>query len=208
MSEIEPVRQAFSPLWAPEERTGHPPPGSGAMFDRIAGRYDLLNRLMTFGLDRRWRRLTVAALDLEPGCRILDLATGTADMALEVLCQCSEAQVVGLDPSAHTQSASRSLLMTWFEGPVNEYHRLKLRSPHRDWPTADVQCHFGLNGALPAVERLRMTDGQKSRTNEFALSSSRGARKTCQSSASAWDMWGVKHAEKALRAPQMVTKTL
>ena len=74
-------------------------PGSGAMFDRIAGRYDLLNRLMSLGLDRGWRRRAVAALPQTPGARILDLATGTADVALEVLRQNPRASVVGLDPS-------------------------------------------------------------------------------------------------------------
>jgi demethylmenaquinone methyltransferase/2-methoxy-6-polyprenyl-1,4-benzoquinol methylase len=48
-----------------------------AMFDRTAGRYDLLNDLMTGGMDRRWRRQVVRALDAAPGERILDLAAGT-----------------------------------------------------------------------------------------------------------------------------------
>jgi len=70
------------------------------MFDRIAGRYDLVNRIMTFGLDRSWRRKTVASLELQPGHRVLDLATGTADMALEILRQQPQAHVIGVDPSA------------------------------------------------------------------------------------------------------------
>lgn len=74
-------------------------PGSGAMFDSIAGRYDLLNRILSFNLDRRWRARAVAAIGLEPGSRVLDLATGTADVALEVLRQEPQARVVGLDPS-------------------------------------------------------------------------------------------------------------
>lgn len=74
-------------------------PGSGAMFDRIAGRYDLLNRLMSMGLDRVWRRRLVAAISARPGARVLDLATGTGDVALEILRQQPAASVVGLDPS-------------------------------------------------------------------------------------------------------------
>ena len=50
------------------------------MFDRISGRYDLVNRVMTFGLDQRWRRRTVAALGLEPRSLVLDLACGTGDL--------------------------------------------------------------------------------------------------------------------------------
>jgi demethylmenaquinone methyltransferase/2-methoxy-6-polyprenyl-1,4-benzoquinol methylase len=51
-----------------------------AMFDAVAPRYDLVNRIMTFGLDRRWRRATVAALDLPPRSIVVDLACGTGDL--------------------------------------------------------------------------------------------------------------------------------
>lgn len=51
------------------------------MFDAIAPRYDLVNRVMTFGLDRRWRRAAVGALALPPGATVLDLACGTGDLA-------------------------------------------------------------------------------------------------------------------------------
>lgn len=74
--------------------------GSGAMFDRIAGRYDRLNRILSLGIDTFWRRRTVAALELPPQARVLDLATGTADLALSVLRRHPGAQVVGIDPSA------------------------------------------------------------------------------------------------------------
>ena len=50
------------------------------MFDTIAPRYDLVNRIMTFGLDRAWRRRAVAALDLGPGASVVDLACGTGDL--------------------------------------------------------------------------------------------------------------------------------
>src|SRR6202044_132416 len=52
-----------------------------AMFDTIAPRYDLLNRLMPFGLDQAWRRNTVAALALPAGALVLDLACGTGDLS-------------------------------------------------------------------------------------------------------------------------------
>ena len=50
------------------------------MFDAIAPRYDMVNRLMTFGLDRSWRRAAVAALTLGPGDRVVDVACGTGDL--------------------------------------------------------------------------------------------------------------------------------
>lgn len=57
-----------------------------AMFSDIAPTYDLLNRLLSFGVDRLWRKRAVASLlsDFEGEARFLDLATGTADVALEV----------------------------------------------------------------------------------------------------------------------------
>jgi len=76
-----------------------PNPGSGGMFDQIAGRYDLLNRLMSMGIDQSWRRKTVAALELPHDARVLDLATGTADLALMIARLHPDAQVVGSDPS-------------------------------------------------------------------------------------------------------------
>ncbi|WP_298630812.1 bifunctional demethylmenaquinone methyltransferase/2-methoxy-6-polyprenyl-1,4-benzoquinol methylase UbiE [uncultured Thermus sp.] len=67
------------------------------MFSEIAPRYDLLNRLLSFGADLRWRRRAVA-LALEKGPRrILDLATGTGDLALMLKRRAPLAEVVGAD---------------------------------------------------------------------------------------------------------------
>ena len=67
------------------------------MFDTIAPRYDLVNRIMTFGLDRRWRRQAVTALDLGPGSTVVDLACGTGDLCREL--QDAGHQPVGVDLS-------------------------------------------------------------------------------------------------------------
>ena len=73
--------------------------GSGAMFDAIAPRYDLLNRILSLGVDQGWRRRTVRSLGLEPGHRVLDVATGTADLAIRIAESHDGVEVVGLDPS-------------------------------------------------------------------------------------------------------------
>jgi len=76
------------------------PLGSGAMFDRIAARYDTVNRVLSFGLDQRWRRRVVRALgDLGERPRVLDVATGTGDLAIEIAKTWPGGTVVGLDPS-------------------------------------------------------------------------------------------------------------
>ncbi|WP_419841043.1 ubiquinone/menaquinone biosynthesis methyltransferase [Candidatus Poriferisodalis sp.] len=61
------------------------------MFDAISTRYDLLNRVLTFRLDVRWRRRAVAALGLQPGESVIDVACGTGDL-------CNELQAAGLRP--------------------------------------------------------------------------------------------------------------
>ncbi|MDE0654074.1 MAG: ubiquinone/menaquinone biosynthesis methyltransferase [bacterium] len=68
------------------------------MFDRAARRYDLLNRLLTFGLDRRWRRRTVRLLDRPPAALVVDLACGTGDFCGEL--ERAGHSAVGLDFSA------------------------------------------------------------------------------------------------------------
>ena len=67
------------------------------MFSRIAGRYDLMNRLMTAGQDRRWRRRVIERADLQPGSRLLDLGAGTGDLTRLALQQQPAVQVVAAD---------------------------------------------------------------------------------------------------------------
>jgi demethylmenaquinone methyltransferase/2-methoxy-6-polyprenyl-1,4-benzoquinol methylase len=70
------------------------------MFDAIAPRYDLLNHLLSAGLDRRWRERAVDALELTPGMRLLDLCTGTADVAIAAARRPTRPSIVGIDFAA------------------------------------------------------------------------------------------------------------
>jgi len=76
-----------------------------AMFDRIAPRYDLLNRVLTLGLDSGWRRRAVAELALPAGSVVLDLACGTGDLCREV--ERAGLRAVGLDVAAHMLALGR-----------------------------------------------------------------------------------------------------
>ncbi len=68
-----------------------------AMFDRLAPRYDLMNRLMTLGQDQRWRRFVVDRAVLGDGATVLDLAAGTGDIAFEVKRRHPSAEVIAGD---------------------------------------------------------------------------------------------------------------
>jgi demethylmenaquinone methyltransferase/2-methoxy-6-polyprenyl-1,4-benzoquinol methylase len=67
------------------------------MFGRIAERYNLMNRVMTFGQDMRWRRFVVKQAQLPPDGKLLDLATGTGDIAFEAAATQPNATVIGAD---------------------------------------------------------------------------------------------------------------
>ena len=79
------------------------------MFARIAGRYDTMNRLMTFGQDLRWRRYVIHLANLPTGGRLLDIATGTGDIADEGRQQVPGLQAVGGDFTIEMMQAGKRL---------------------------------------------------------------------------------------------------
>lgn len=93
------------------------PGGVRTMFDRIAPVYDVMNRVMTAGLDRRWRRLTVEAV-VQPGARVLDACCGTGDLAIAA--EREGGIVTGLDFSVEmlVRARRKSLTIEWVQGDV------------------------------------------------------------------------------------------
>jgi demethylmenaquinone methyltransferase / 2-methoxy-6-polyprenyl-1,4-benzoquinol methylase len=89
------------------------------MFDRIAGVYDLMNSVMTAGLHHQWRRRAADLAEAGPGRRVLDVATGTGDLAIELARR--GAEVVGSDFS---------------EGMLD---RARAKAPQLAWEWADVR---------------------------------------------------------------------
>ena len=87
------------------------------MFDRIAPVYDAMNRVMTAGLDRRWRRLAVEAV-VQPGFRVLDACCGTGDLAIAA--EREGGIVTGLDfsPRMLERARRKSSTIDWLEGDV------------------------------------------------------------------------------------------
>jgi demethylmenaquinone methyltransferase/2-methoxy-6-polyprenyl-1,4-benzoquinol methylase len=79
------------------------------MFDRIAGFYDVMNSIMTAGLHHRWRRRAADLASVGPGSRVLDVATGTGDLALELARRVGpDGEVVGLDFSEPMLALARA----------------------------------------------------------------------------------------------------
>jgi demethylmenaquinone methyltransferase / 2-methoxy-6-polyprenyl-1,4-benzoquinol methylase len=114
-----------------------PAEGVRSMFDRIAPVYDLMNRLMTAGMDGRWRRLTVRET-VEPGDRVLDACCGTGDLAVAAR-EAGAGEVVGLDFSERMLERARrkDAAIEWVQGDL-------LALPHEDASFDAATVGFGV----------------------------------------------------------------
>jgi len=117
------------------------------MFDRIAPVYDVMNRVMTAGLDRRWRRETVRET-VSPGDRVLDAACGTGDLAIEAAR--AGARVVGLDFSEPMLERARRKApqLEWVQGDL-------LALPHGDGEFDAATVGFGIRNVADLEAGLR-----------------------------------------------------
>jgi demethylmenaquinone methyltransferase/2-methoxy-6-polyprenyl-1,4-benzoquinol methylase len=125
------------------------------MFSGIAGRYDLLNHLLSGNVDKRWRRVAVRALEssLVEGARVLDVACGTGDLSL-VLAEAGAVRVVGLDfcrpmlEIARRKAEADSRLIPFVEGDA-------LRLPFADETFDAATIAFGLRNLAGVADGLR-----------------------------------------------------
>jgi demethylmenaquinone methyltransferase/2-methoxy-6-polyprenyl-1,4-benzoquinol methylase len=126
-----------------------------SMFDRIAPRYDLLNRVLSLGTDVRWRRRAVRLLGLAPGARVLDLCTGTADLLLEALRSGGASGGLGVDLShrmlviARAKAAARGASGVGLAGGDAE------RLPVRDRVFDGALVAFGIRNVSDPLAALR-----------------------------------------------------
>jgi demethylmenaquinone methyltransferase/2-methoxy-6-polyprenyl-1,4-benzoquinol methylase len=136
-----------------------PPEGVQSMFDRIAPVYDAMNRVMTAGLDRRWRRLAVESV-VHRGDRVLDACCGTGDLAIAAA-HAGAGSVVGLDFSERMLERARrkSEQIEWVRGDL-----LSLPFENASFDSATVG--FGvrnvadLDRALLELRRVLRPDGR------------------------------------------------
>jgi len=124
-----------------------PAEGVRAMFDRIAPVYDLMNRVMTVGLDGRWRRLAAEAV-VRPGDRVLDACCGTGDLALAA--ERAGGRVVGLDFSERMLERARrkSPSVEWVRGDL-------LELPFEDASFDAATVGFGVRNVADLERSLR-----------------------------------------------------
>lgn len=113
------------------------------MFDAIAARYDLVNRVMTLGLDMRWRRSAVRALGLPGSSLVLDLACGTGDLCREL--EAAGMRAVGVDFSSGMLAAART------SAPLVQGDVLAL--PVCDGIADGITCGFALRNVVD-LDRL------------------------------------------------------
>jgi len=134
------------------------PEGVRTMFDRIAPVYDVMNRVMTVGLDRRWRRLAVEAV-VQPGARVLDACCGTGDLAIAA--EREGGIVTGLDFSGEmlVRARRKSDTIEWVQGDV-------LALPYGDASFDAATVGFGvrnvadLGAALAELRRVLRPGGR------------------------------------------------
>ena len=108
------------------------------MFDQIAPRYDHVNRIMTFRLDVRWRKVALRALGLAPGSVVLDLASGTGDMCIDLAR--ADLVPISIDLSYGMLHAGRS------SAPRVQADILRLPVP--DGSVDGVTCGFALRNLV------------------------------------------------------------
>ncbi len=134
--------------------------GSGAMFDRIAARYDLLNRLNSLGFDQAWRRIAAEALAPAAAAnrplRVLDVASGTGDLAIAIAKRFPKAVVKGVDTSTAMTVIGRGKVeragladrVALASGDAQD-----LRFPDRSFDAAAIA--FGIRNVPDRVRALR-----------------------------------------------------
>jgi demethylmenaquinone methyltransferase / 2-methoxy-6-polyprenyl-1,4-benzoquinol methylase len=140
-----------------DELVSKAPDRIAGMFDAIAGRYDLLNHLLSAGIDRRWRSRAVRALALAGTEQVLDLCTGTGDLAIAAAtARPGAARVVGVDfAGAMLGVGHRKLSAIGLERRVTLVRADATRIPVRDATVDAVTIGFGIRNVedMPAACR-------------------------------------------------------
>jgi len=166
--------------------TDKTPSKIAGMFDAIAGRYDLLNRVLSGGIDRYWRWRAVRSLRLTGRERVLDVCTGTADLPLALARPGRAAAVMGVDFSGEMlRVGMQKVRAASGRGPIALARGDAMRLPLADASVAAATVAFGIrNVQEPAVAcaemRRALIPGGRLAVLEFAMPRMPGLRQLYQ----------------------------
>jgi demethylmenaquinone methyltransferase/2-methoxy-6-polyprenyl-1,4-benzoquinol methylase len=124
-----------------------------AMFDGIAGKYDFLNHLLSMGIDKGWRRKAIRKIGAKNPARILDVATGTGDMAIAAAKAIPGAVITGVDISEGMLEVGRKKL-SGFEGRITLESGDSESLPFEDKAFDAVMCAYGVRNFEHLAEGL------------------------------------------------------
>ena len=138
-----------------------------AMFDRISPKYDALNHILSFNIDKVWRKKTAKIVSENQPKAILDLATGTADLAIALAKHSPQAHIIGLDISEKMlEIGKEKVKLQNLENQIELHHGDAASLPFEDARFDAVTVAFGvrnfedLSKGLSEMHRVLKTNGQ------------------------------------------------
>lgn len=136
-----------------------------AMFNGIASKYDLLNHLLSFGIDKSWRRRLVRQLGRQKPDKVLDVATGTADLAIQLAYRLPSVSIIGIDISEKMLRIGRSKVEKRGISSVRLVQANSMEIPFGDGEFDAVMVAFGVRNfedlpkGLSEIYRVLKTGG-------------------------------------------------